>query len=228
MSADPDAEILTLEADFNVAHDLLNSTADRIDELHTLFQKTGHRHFHDDMRDVELKQDKQIMAASAIASKILHTRAHTPAGIIVKLRVNETWPGTYEDNEIFASISADLEAHRGSIAMTTSPDAELLRIEKKVNAASDRWKEASDQTAKLEEEENRLRSRRERAEKKEDKRSEAFVRVRDRVLETRAKSLDGLMVKVRVRELDYCDDPDLEVDFLKSLVEDIKAIGKAR
>ncbi|MBZ9732238.1 hypothetical protein LB534_00110 [Mesorhizobium sp. CA18] len=109
-------------------------------------------------------------------------------------------------------------------------DKKLLRLEVKLNAASRCWNKATARTAAAEEEEdraeveqNRARTRREKAEEKEEKRAEAFVRAHDRLMNTRAKSFKGLLVKVRAREVDYCDDPALDVEFLKSLVADIKA-----
>jgi predicted nucleic acid-binding Zn-ribbon protein len=113
--------------------------------------------------------------------------------------------------------------------MTANPDAKLLRLEAEFNAASDRWNAATDRTEALEEELeatiSRLRSRLAKAEKKEEKKSQAFARALDRIIKTRAKSLEGLLVKVRVRERDYTDDEDLEVEILKSLVDDIKAMS---
>ncbi|MER8581730.1 hypothetical protein NKG95_24075 [Mesorhizobium sp. M1423] len=114
-----------------------------------------------------------------------------------------------------------------------SPDAKLLRLEAKFNAASDRWNEATDRTAKLEEEleeaikrlRSRLMSRIAKAEKKEEKRAAAFGRALDKVMKTRAKTIEGLAVKVRVRERDYTDDENLEIVILKSLVDDIKAMA---
>lgn len=110
-------------------------------------------------------------------------------------------------------------------------DKKLLRLEAKLNAASRRWNKATARTAAAEEEEdrakaeqNRARARREKAEEKEEKRAEAFAHARNRLMDTRAKSLRGLLVKVRAREVDYCDDPALEVELLKSLVADIKAM----
>jgi predicted nucleic acid-binding Zn-ribbon protein len=114
---------------------------------------------------------------------------------------------------------------------TRHPDAKLLRFEAEFNAASDRWNEATDRTealeAELEETISRLRSRLAKAEKKEEKKAAAFARALDRIMKTRAKSLEGLLVKVRARERDYTDDEDLEVEILKSLVDDIKAITGA-
>ncbi|RWM21747.1 MAG: hypothetical protein EOR73_10055 [Mesorhizobium sp.] len=113
------------------------------------------------------------------------------------------------------------------------PDAKLLQLEKEFNAASDRWNAATDRTAKLDEEleerirslRSRLKSRLAKAEKKEEKRAAAFARAFDKVMKTQAKTVEGLAAKVRVRERDYCDDEDLEISILKSLVDDIKAMA---
>src|SRR5437016_2522171 len=86
------------------------AAADRVEELEGLFQNAGHRHFHDDMLAAELKQDRLTEAADDLARAILDTRASTPAGMMVKLRVNDTWPGTYEDDELLASLVADIRA----------------------------------------------------------------------------------------------------------------------
>ncbi|MER9596704.1 hypothetical protein [Mesorhizobium sp. M0244] len=110
-----------------------------------------------------------------------------------------------------------------------SLDAKLLRLESKFNSASDKWNAATDRTAKLEDELeeaiNRLRSRIAKAEKKEEKRAAAFARALDKVMKTRAKTIEGLAVKVRVRERDFADDEKLEISILKSLVDDIKAMA---
>ncbi|MER9870836.1 hypothetical protein NKJ35_27285 [Mesorhizobium sp. M0136] len=110
-----------------------------------------------------------------------------------------------------------------------SLDAKLLRLESKFNSASDKWNAATHRTAKLEDEfevaVKRLRSRIAKAEKKEENRAAAFSRALDKVMKTRAKTIEGLAAKVRVRERDYCDDEDLEITILRSLVDDIKAMA---
>ncbi|RWM76494.1 MAG: hypothetical protein EOR81_22855 [Mesorhizobium sp.] len=113
----------------------------------------------------------------------------------------------------------------GKTIMRGTPDAKLLRLEAKFNAATDRWADATALTAKLEGKELRVRSSREKAEKREAKKAAAFVRARRRVMKTRARSLEGLAVKVRVRERDYTDAEDLEIEILESLVADIKAMS---
>ncbi|RWO94571.1 MAG: hypothetical protein EOQ98_30365 [Mesorhizobium sp.] len=117
-------------------------------------------------------------------------------------------------------------------ARAREADAKLLRLEAKFNAASDRWNAASDRTGKLAAElderlrslKSRLISRIAKAEKKEEKRAAAFGRAFDRVMKTRARTIDGLAAKVRVRERDYTDDEAREITILNSLVEDIKAM----
>ena len=85
-----DAELLRLDAEFKAAYAAMDAAADRVEELEGLFQNTGHRHFHDDMLAAELKQDRLTEAADDLARAILDTRASTPAGMMVKLRVNDT------------------------------------------------------------------------------------------------------------------------------------------
>ncbi|PAP99502.1 hypothetical protein LRP31_06695 [Mesorhizobium mediterraneum] len=117
-------------------------------------------------------------------------------------------------------------------ARAREADARLLRLEAKFNAASDRWNAATDRTEKLEAElderlrslKSRLISRIEKAEKKEEKRAAAFGRAFDRVMKTRARTIEGLAVKVRVRERDYTDDEESEIAILNSLVDDIKSL----
>ena len=87
---EPDAKLLRLYADFKASYAAMDAAADRVEELEGLFQNTGHRHFHDDMLAAELKQDRLTETADDLAREILATRASTPAGMMVKLRVNDT------------------------------------------------------------------------------------------------------------------------------------------
>ncbi|MER9875243.1 hypothetical protein [Mesorhizobium sp. M0195] len=115
------------------------------------------------------------------------------------------------------------------------PDAKLLRLEAKFNAASDLWNEATHRTAKLEDQleeaikrlRSRLMPRIAKAEKKEEKRAAAFGRALDKVMKTKANTIEGLAVKVRVRERDYTDDEDLEITILRSLIDDIRAMSRS-
>ena|SRR5437899_10402049 len=98
-----DVELLRLDFEFHAAYAAMDAAADRVEE----FEKQGRKKL---MRAAEDEQDTLTQAAAAIARKILGTRAVTPAGMMVKLRVNDTWPGTYEDDDLLASIVADIRA----------------------------------------------------------------------------------------------------------------------
>jgi hypothetical protein len=63
------------------------------------------------------------------------------------------------------------------------------------------------------------------AEDDEAKKGAAFARALDRIMKTRAITMEGLAAKVRARERDYTDDEGMEVIILKSLVDDIKAMA---
>ncbi|RWC04304.1 MAG: hypothetical protein EOQ56_04810 [Mesorhizobium sp.] len=104
-------------------------------------------------------------------------------------------------------------------------DAKLLRLEAKFSAADDRRKEATAKTANLEEQVDRLMSLVRKAEEREAKRAAATARAFDRVMRTRAKSLAGLLAKVRVRARWNTDDEESEITILHSLVADIEAMA---
>jgi len=98
-----DVKLLRLDFEFHAAYAAMNAAADRVEEL----EKQGRKKL---MRAAESELEGLTGATDAIARKILATRASTPAGMMVKLRVNDTWPGTYEDDELLASIIADIRA----------------------------------------------------------------------------------------------------------------------
>lgn len=104
-------------------------------------------------------------------------------------------------------------------------DATLLELEAKFNANSDREEQAADKVEAFEAEIDRLRKRMSKAERKHDRRTEDGSRLFDKVMATRATTIAGLMVKVRVRERWNTDDRETEVTILQSLVADIKGIG---
>ncbi|MEI9403576.1 hypothetical protein [Mesorhizobium argentiipisi] len=104
-----DEKLFRLDAEFKAAYASMDAAADRVEELEGLFQSTGQGHFHDDMLEAELKQARLTEAAAAIAREILTTRASSLVGMKVKLRVNETWQGTYEDDELLKSLVADID-----------------------------------------------------------------------------------------------------------------------
>ncbi|MGY2995832.1 hypothetical protein [Mesorhizobium sp. URHB0026] len=108
---------------------------------------------------------------------------------------------------------------------TAKPDANLLRHAAAFKAADDRRRHATARTAEIEEALDRLGARVRKAEKKEAKKAAAVARAFDRVMKTRAKSLEGLLAKVKVRRRWNTDDEASEVQILKSLVADIKAMA---
>jgi len=104
-------------------------------------------------------------------------------------------------------------------------DAKLLRLAAEFKAADDRRRNATARTAEIEAELDRLGSRIRKAEKKETTKAAATARAFNRVMNTRAKSLEGLLAKVKVRRRWNMDDEASEVQILKSLVADIKAMS---
>ncbi|MER9128026.1 hypothetical protein NKH81_34440 [Mesorhizobium sp. M0959] len=117
--------------------------------------------------------------------------------------------------------------------MMGKPDAKVLRHAAEFIAADDRWQKATARTAELEAELtartaelkaalDRLRNRIRRAEKREAKNAAATAHAFRRVMRTRARSLDGLLAKVKVRRRWNTDDEASEALILKSLVADIE------
>ncbi|MER9631757.1 hypothetical protein [Mesorhizobium sp. M0296] len=104
-------------------------------------------------------------------------------------------------------------------------DAKLLRLEAKFRAADDRRKEATAKTAELEEAVDRLMALVRKAEKKEAKKAATTARAFDRVMCTRARSLAGLLAKVRVRTRWNTDDEESEIAILRSIIADIEAMA---
>ncbi|UVK49335.1 hypothetical protein BPNPMPFG_008277 (plasmid) [Mesorhizobium sp. AR07] len=101
-----DAELLRLDAEFKAAYALMDAAADRVEE----FETRGRTKL---VRTAEDKLEKLTEAADANTRKILRTRVSTPTGMMVKIRVNDTWSGTYDDNDLLASIIADVRAIAG-------------------------------------------------------------------------------------------------------------------
>ncbi|PSJ57404.1 hypothetical protein [Pseudaminobacter soli (ex Li et al. 2025)] len=104
-------------------------------------------------------------------------------------------------------------------------DATLLRLEAKFNANSDREEQAGDRIEELEAEFDRLRKRIRKTDQKLDRRTQEGSRLFDKIMSTRATTLAGLLVKVRVRDRWATDDEHTEITILKSLVADLKAIA---
>ncbi|TPN45325.1 hypothetical protein FJ976_24125 [Mesorhizobium sp. B1-1-9] len=108
-----------------------------------------------------------------------------------------------------------------------TPDAKLLRLKAAFNAADKRRQKATTRTADLEAELDRLNARIRKAEKKEARKAAATAEAFNRVMKTRAKSVAGLLAKVKVRRRWNTDDEASEAIILKSLVADIRAIAGA-
>ncbi|PSJ53661.1 hypothetical protein [Pseudaminobacter soli (ex Li et al. 2025)] len=107
-------------------------------------------------------------------------------------------------------------------------DATLLRLEAKFNANSDREEQAGDRIEELEAKFDRLRKRIRKTDQKLDRRTREGSLLFDKIMKTRATTLAGLLVKVRVRERWNTDDEKTEITILKSLVADLKAMGEER
>ncbi|PSJ55785.1 hypothetical protein [Pseudaminobacter soli (ex Li et al. 2025)] len=104
-------------------------------------------------------------------------------------------------------------------------DAALLKLEAKFNANSDREEQAGDRIEELEADLDRLRKRIHKTDQKLDRRTREGSRLFDKIMNMRATTLAGMMVKVRVRDRWNTDDEKTEITILKSLVADIKAIA---
>lgn len=105
-------------------------------------------------------------------------------------------------------------------------DASLLRLEAEFNAANDRWDAATAKTAKLEDAVDHAKARLQKAEKTEAQDAEAADLLFDEIMNTRATTFAGLLVKVRVRDRFDTDDEKSETTILHSLIADIKAIAE--
>ena len=116
-------------------------------------------------------------------------------------------------------------SRRGDPQSTLWIDAVYTRRVAEFKAADDRRRNATARTAELEAAIDRLGSRIRKAEEKEAKKAAATARAFNRVMNTRAKSLEGLLAKVKVRRRWNIDDEASELQILKSLVADIKAMS---
>ncbi|SFJ57329.1 hypothetical protein [Aerobium aerolatum] len=104
-------------------------------------------------------------------------------------------------------------------------DASLLKLEAEFNANSERKVQAGDKVAELEAAFDRLRKRMRKAERKEGRRTQEGARLFNKVMETRADSLEGMFAKVRVRERWNTDEEASEIATLKSLIADLRALA---
>ena len=50
--------------------------------------------------------ERLTAVADTVAFAILRTPAHIPAGLMVKIRVEEAWPETFVEDELMAAITA--------------------------------------------------------------------------------------------------------------------------
>jgi chromosome segregation ATPase len=109
----------------------------------------------------------------------------------------------------------------------STADAKLLRLEAEFNANSDREERAADKLDEIDAEIDRLRKRMRRVDRKLDRRTQEGSRLFDKIMATRAKSLDGMLAKVRVRKRWNTDDETSEIAILKSLVKDLQRMARA-
>jgi chromosome segregation ATPase len=107
-----------------------------------------------------------------------------------------------------------------------SPDAKLLRLEAEFNAANDRESKAGAKVDALDAKIDGLRARRDKTEEKQQRWTDEVARLLEKVMATRAKSLEGMLVKARVRERYNCDDEAREGMILDSIVKDLKRMAR--
>lgn len=107
-------------------------------------------------------------------------------------------------------------------------DGSLLKLEAEFNANSDREDQAASRVEALEAEFNRLRKRMRKAEQKLDRLTQTGSRLFQKIMTTRASSLEGMSAKARVRERWNTDQEASEITILKSLIADVRAIAEAR
>lgn len=108
----------------------------------------------------------------------------------------------------------------------STADAKLLRIEAEFIAASDLEEEAADRVEKFVTEIDRLRKRMRKADQKLHRRTQETDRLLQKIMQTPAKSLDGMLAKLRVRKRWNTDDEASEIAVLKSLVKDLMRMAK--
>lgn len=112
-----------------------------------------------------------------------------------------------------------------STAKATGPDAKLLRLEAEFNASRDRERQAADKVEELEAEFDKLTKRLRKAERKLDRRTVEADRLMQKIMGMRAKSLEGMIAKVRVRKSWNGDDEESERAVLASLVRDLEGMA---
>lgn len=119
-----------------------------------------------------------------------------------------------------------LPATGEAISTAKAPDAKLRRLEAEFHATRDREEKAVDRRQELEVKIDRMVGLMRKAERKVDRRTQEASRLFNKVMETRAKSLEGMLAKVRVRESWSGDDEQSERAVLKSLVKDLERMAR--
>ena len=111
-AANSDAELFRLEAEFNEACVLWEAAGESVDDVEWENRRKA-------LSAAIAEVDRTCAVVSALAYRIMDMRAHTPAGILLKLRVEHAWSmdedwEQEQENVVRASIKADLEAGRTS------------------------------------------------------------------------------------------------------------------
>jgi hypothetical protein len=118
-----------------------------------------------------------------------------------------------------------------------NPDAKLLRLVDKLDAACDAEERGADKVEELSAEIDRLeaemqrqrakiRKRIDKAEAKQVKRTAKTSRLLDRIMAMRARSVEGMAAKARARKLWNNDDWQTENMILNSIVEDLNGLAR--
>ncbi|MFC3205170.1 hypothetical protein [Aquamicrobium soli] len=110
-------------------------------------------------------------------------------------------------------------------AISTGPDAKLLRLEAEFFAARDLEERTAEKVEKIEIEIDKLTSRLHRAEKRLERRTVRAGRLMEKIMSTRARTLAGMLAKVRVRKRWAGDDEESEKAALESLVKDLERMA---
>lgn len=109
-------------------------------------------------------------------------------------------------------------------------DTKLLRLVDELHASCDREDWGADKIEAIDKEIDqvraKLRKRLGKAEAKQERRTEKGSRLFDKIMATRAKSIDGMLAKVRARKRWNTDEWQIEKNILESLIADIKSIAK--
>ncbi|MHA6687777.1 hypothetical protein [Mesorhizobium sp. A556] len=105
-------------------------------------------------------------------------------------------------------------------------DANLLRLEAKFLANRNLEEQAADSVEDLDAEFDRLRKRMRKAQRKLERKTQDGARLFEKIMDTRATTLAGLLVKMR--DGWSSDDESSEIAILRSLMADMKAMTEAQ